>query len=383
EPPFDLISVIVFSKNILCFIERLQKMAVDILSREVGVGTSRKTSRFLYGDHYFCYSINIFEGSSQLGYFDPPLFEIGINRALIYTAKEEVLRNILRHEIGHMIVHIRQKVNGSDNSCRELPHGSEFRAFCRAQGWGDDVVRASGSVETMNDNSAVDVRAERMIGKVRKLLRLAESSNHHEAELATVKANQILLDYNLAVSSGETEDEDRVFYTRRVLTIKRRTAKFKAISQILGTFYVTPVSHRGVGLTHLEVTGYRPNVEIAGYVANFLDKKLEGLWQGTRKAHPHLKGMGAKNSFLRGVSHGYVDKINRLKRALPRPKRNAVMVVENSLEEMAKMVYPHLSTVSTRVVHDRESNALGKAAGKKLTIHKPIGTDSSRPLLSG
>jgi len=372
--------MIVFSKNIVFFINRLRKMADAILAREVGVSVSSRNHHFLLADHYYSFSINIFEGRSSLGYFDPALFEIGINRTLIYTAKDTVLRDILRHEIAHMIVHIQ---NQSTDENGETAHGHGFKSFCRSQGWGINVLRASGSVDSMNNSSTEDNRADNMIRKVKKLLRLAESSNPHEAELATIKANQILLDYNLTISKDEAEAEEKVFYTHRVLTVKRRDAKFKAISQILGTFYVMSVSHRGVGLTHLEATGRRANVKIAAYVARFLNNKLDDLWSETRKEHPHLKGIAAKNSFLRGVGQGYVDKINRVKTELPTAQRDAIMVVESQLEEMVKMAYSHLSTTSSTVKHHGESNSLGKIAGKKLTIHKPVAGNSSEIFLPG
>ncbi len=371
--------MLVYSRNIRFFIQRLHTIADKILVREIGIDTGRKAGRFLLGDYYYSFSIAIFQGSSQLGYFNSSLFELGINHSLMYSAKDDVIANILRHEIAHMMVYIRQEY-GPGNEETESAHGNAFRNFCAEQNWGEDVFRAQATVESMNSRAADDQKAEKMIGKVKKLLRLAESSNSHEAELATVKANTILLQYNLSIASGNLENDDHCCYVKRVLSVKRSNAKFKAICQILTMFYVSPVSHGGGGTTYLEVVGSLANVEIAEYIAGFLDTKLDQLWQETRKAHPKLKGLAAKNSFFRGVAQGYIGKMKQLKDNLPTADHRAIMVVENQLEQMKTLAYSSLRSSSSSYRHDHESNTLGKAAGSQLTINKSVSGSTQTPL---
>jgi hypothetical protein len=356
-------------------------MAHVILADEVGIDTSRKAGRFLYEDYYHTFSIAIFQGKSQLGYFDSSLFELGINHSLMYTAKDAVIGNILRHEIAHMMVYLRQEYE-SDDEENESAHGNAFRNFCAAQNWGEDVFRAKDTVASMNNNATGNQKAERMISKVKKLLRLAESSNPHEAELATVKANTILLRYNLSLIDDNHENDDHCCYVKRILCVKRVNAKFKAISRILTTFYVSPVRHGGDGITYLEVVGTLANVEIAEYIAGFLDTKLDELWQETRKAHPKLKGLAAKNSFLRGVAQGYIAHIKQLKDSLPTAEHHAIMVVEKQLKEMEALAYSSLRSSSSSYRHDPESNTLGKKAGSKLTINKSVSGSKQTPLLT-
>ncbi len=373
--------MLVYSRNIRYFIHRLHTMAAEILTREVGVEIGRKTSKFLFEDYYYSFSIAIFQGKSQLGYFNSSLFELGINHSLMYTAKDDVIANILRHEIAHMMVHIHQKYGPGDEEI-ETAHGNAFRNFCVQQGWGDDVFRAQDTIDSMNSRAPVNQKSERMINKVKKLLRLAESSNPHEAELATVKANTILLQYNLSLVDDSHENDDHCCYVKRVLCVTRINAKFKAISRILTTFYVSPISHGGGGVMHLEVVGSLANVEIAEYIAGFLDTKLDELWQETRKAHPQLKGLAAKNSFLRGVAQGYIAKINHLKDKLPTADHRTIMVVENQLEQMKAMAYSSLRSSSSSYRNDQESNTLGKAAGSQLTINKSVSGSKQTPLLT-
>ncbi len=371
----------VYSQNIRHFIRRLHHMVDQILTFEVGVTPGRKPGSFYYGHGGSCtFSIEIFQSSSKLGFFDSHLYEIGINHTLMYSAKDKVLANILRHEIAHLMIHLWHR---HDPDCEnETAHGRLFRSFCAAHHWGEDVFRASDSVENMNQLAGNDQKADKMISKVKKLLRLAESSNRHEAELATVKANEILLQYNLSLSQENTYSDDHCCYMKRVLCVKRTNAKFKAISRILDTFYVSSVYHGWGGVMYLEVIGSLANVDIAEYVAGFLDKKLDEIWQETRKKNPHIKGLAAKNSFLRGVAQGYVARIEALKENLPADGQHAIMVVENELERMKDLACPSLVSSHSSYKNNEESNALGKAAGSQLTINKSVSGSKQTPLLT-
>jgi hypothetical protein len=181
--------------------------------------------------------------------------------------------------------------------------------------------------------------------------------------------------------TDNADNDDNYCYVKRVLSIKRINTKFKTIGKILTTFYVSPVSHVGKGATYLEVVGSLANVEIAEYIAEFLDTKLDELWKKTQKTNPQLKGLAAKNSFLRGVGQGYVEKINRLKDNLPTADHRAIMVVENQLEEMKDLAYSSLRYTTSSYRNNQESNRLGKAAGKQLTINKAVSGNNQTPLL--
>ena len=139
----------VYSQNIRHFIKRLHHVADQILIFEIGVTPGRKPGAFYYGHGGSCsFSIEIFQSSSKLGFFDPHFFEIGINHSLMYSAKDEVLANILRHEIAHMMVYIRHKYDLGYE--KETAHGRLFKNFCAEHHWGEAVFRANDSVENMN-----------------------------------------------------------------------------------------------------------------------------------------------------------------------------------------------------------------------------------------
>ena len=117
---------------------------------------------------------------------------------------------------------------------------------------------------------------DKIFHKVKKLFQLASSDNSHEAELATIKANNLLRKYHLSPDRILKHDQETVLLS--VLHGKKVTPKHEAIYEILKEFLVAPVFNYQRGSFQLEVVGERTNVLTADYVANFLDHQLETLY---------------------------------------------------------------------------------------------------------
>jgi hypothetical protein len=206
---------------------------------------------------------------------------------------------------------------------------------------------------------------------------LASSDNAFEAELATIKANQLLLEHNLSYIHNTGPDEE-AFVVKRVLESARKNTKHDAIYIILQTFCVSPVLNYGDGFFYLEVTGDETSVLLADYVANFLDSELDLLWKSAQKENPKLKGLAAKNSFYRGVASGYVLKIN-LEKSKTANGLDLVLIEEN-LQKQKNIAYPRLNTSSTPAPkNDSNARALGLQKGKNLSI-KPGLTSSVKQI---
>ncbi|RLA64830.1 MAG: hypothetical protein DRQ88_10330 [Epsilonproteobacteria bacterium] len=347
--------MLVYSKSTLSFVSLLKKYVREILRDEVGVKVFK--NRFQYKGFLYPFHIVVFEKRNTLGTFDHHTYQIGINKNLMYSAKTEVIKNILRHELAHYFAYL-------ETGEGIYPHGKEFRSICKKFGWDEEVYSAVGNLDHMNDKVEGDFPSENVIAKVKKLLSLAKSSNIHEAELATLKANQLILQHNLK-RLGEDDDTT---YLKRVLSGKRNNGKYRAIYEILRSFMVQPVFNYGKGIFYLEVIGERDNVEMAEYVAHFLDFELELLWQKYRENH---RGINAKNSFMKGVCESFVEKIAEEKRE--HYSKAALVKMDKSLKNRVKMAYPRLSGVSsTRVDVSQEAKTLGKKAGADLSIRKGL-----------
>ena len=349
--------IYLYSSTILSFRKKVKQMALYILNMEVKTFTG--PHHFLWGHYTYPLEIVVFEDTHQLGFFDSTRNSIGINKVLMYKVDDEALRNIIRHELAHYLVFI---IYGDVPS-----HGKEFHHICARFGWGQEVFKAYTDLSAYKGQNSHQ-KHKKILEKIKKVLALSSSSNPHESQLATVKANELLLRYNLQY---DTFDADEDTCLKRVLTATRRNAKITCIYDILETFFVQPVLNTGGGTFYLEVLGRRSNVELAEYVAHFLDHELDHLWQKHRQLHPHLKGITMKNSFFRGLSEGYLQKINSTHHQSF--STNELMIVKQGLQKHINAVYGRLSkTRTTYSKTDTYSKNLGKSAGQNLSIRKGI-----------
>ncbi len=351
----------IYSKKLVQFIGILKKHVKEIISKEVGLR--------VFGDRFYdkrqrvSYPIKIviYNNKSMLGYFAADFYELGFHEKLMHIAKEELL-DIIRHEIAHYLTFIEHP--------EALAHGVEFRDTCRRYGWNEAVMRATTCLD-VDEEVANDVENS-ILRKVQKLMALSSSQNQHEAELAMIKSQELLLKHNIESFSCES-DEDRVFLIR-ILKQKKESAKMRAISQILATFFVSCVFSRCSGFVYLELVGTKTNLEIAQYVADFLNKELERLWVES-KAQGMLQGTIAKNSFFLGIAKGYCNKISALKRSYEATITQALITLENKLIEVQKMCYPRLRYTKSSASICKKSSLLGESVGNKLTI-KPAVTST-------
>lgn len=352
-----LISImLIFDSTSLAFIKKAETFMKEILEAS---GIKVKTSRFEFEGYLYPVHIVVFEGK-EWGHFNAPYFQIGLNRKLIYLAKDSVVRDIIKHELAHYFTSIMYK--GSLN-----PHGKEFRDVCERFGFPDDVARATMDLEESNDNKEGDLQSERVIEKVKKLLKLAESSNTHEAELATLKANELLLRHNL----DYLKDQEGPIYLDRILVQSRKDTKLTVIYEILRHFIVKPVISMGKNSCCLEVSGSLTNVKLAGYVANFLNQELEHLWLEAKKEH-NLSGLREKNSFFIGVAQGFDQKMKRSKEALRPEDKKALVLVEKKLTFDTQIIYKRLSQSRSGNRLDERANSFGQEKGQNLTIRQGI-----------
>ena len=172
------------SKTISLFISRVRHDAREIVNNEMHLKMEK--SRILYKGILYPLNIVVFEDLSRLGYFDSRTYELGLSKKLMYQAKDEVLKNIIRHELAHFMCYL---LYGP-----RVLHGEEFHNLCKSFGWGPEVYGAYANIDLENSKiESVDEKTEKLLARLKKLLALASSDNIHERELATLKANQLLL----------------------------------------------------------------------------------------------------------------------------------------------------------------------------------------------
>lgn len=357
--------MLVYSKKIVQFIHEIKSTIKVILAKEIRLKVAG--DRFYDRKQRASYPIIavVFNNKSMLGYFNPHFYELGFHERLMHTSKEQ-LHNIIRHELAHYIAFI-QHGEGIQ------PHGPEFKAFCNQMGWNEEVYRASTCLES--ENPLPSTEQSTIFRKVQKLMALATSSNSNEAEQAMIKSQQLLLKHNVESKYFEGEEEEKLFL-KRILKQKKENAKMRAIGIILETFFVSTVYRRAEDGIYLEILGSSVNVEIAEYVADFLQNELETLWEQA-KARANLKGTIAKNSFFLGLAKGYCNKIHALKREYHDAMTSALMVIEKKLTDAKALVYQRLSSSRSSAHSCKASSALGEQMGKQLSINPGIHKSNS------
>ena len=345
----------IYDSTTLAFIQKSEAFLKEILEK---AGISVRTSRFEFNRYLYPIHVVIFEGS-EWGHFNAPYLQIGLNRKLIYLAKDSVIRDVLKHELAHYLTHLIYP--------GVKPHGQEFRSVCERFGFPEDVARATMNLDESNLSKEGDIVSERVLEKVKKLFMLAQSSNSHEAELATLKANELLLRHNL----DYLQDKEEPIYMDRLLLRKRKDTKLTAIYAILKHFIVRPVISQGKDACCLEVSGSLTNVKLAGYVAHFLDQELDHMWEEARKEHG-LSGLQAKNSFFNGVADGFNHKMTTSKHQFSETDKKALITVEKKLEIDTQMIYKRLGSSRSAHQTDQNANSLGHKKGLSLTIRNAV-----------
>ncbi len=358
--------MIIYSKNIVRFITEIKSTIKTILKHDF----TRKvtTDRFYDEQQKISYPINavIYNNKSMLGYFCPDFYELGFHEQLMHASKEK-LGYVIKHELAHYLLWIKfgQTVQ---------PHGTVFRDFCKRMGWPQEVYSATLSLQS--DETQAQLEESAIVRKVKKLMALATSHNHHEAELAMIKSQQLLLTHNIESTYIDNEDGQQVCL-KRILKQKREDAKMRTIARILQTFFVSCVFSRSKEHTYLEILGSKENVAVAEYVAAFLQLELDTLWHQAQK-YSHLRGQIAKQSFLLAIARGYCDKIDALKRGYDSDATTALMVIENKLIEAKAMAYKRLTTTKSSGRYCKASSNLGEQIGKTLTINPALNSSKNQ-----
>jgi hypothetical protein len=345
----------IYDSTSIAFIQKAEKILKEILIQS---GIQVKKSRFEINRYLYPIDVVVFDGL-EWGHFNSSYFQIALNRKLIYMAKDSVVRDVLKHELAHYLTHIFYK--------NVSPHGKEFHEVCEKFGFPKEISKATMDIQESNLSKVGDLQSEKILEKVKKLLSLAQSSNSHEAELATLRANEILLRHNLEF----LQDPNEPIYMERLLLRKRKDSKIAAIYSIIKHFIVRPVISQGKDSCCLEVSGQLTNVKLASYVVNFLDRELDYLWERKKIDH-NLKGIMAKNSFFSGMALGFDEKMKFSKSNYSAEDQKAIVAVEKKLDFDTNLIYRRLSHSRSEQSTDRNALEIGKKEGHKLSIRTAV-----------
>ncbi|MCT4641481.1 MAG: SprT-like domain-containing protein [Bacteriovoracaceae bacterium] len=353
----------IYNKTIFLFLEKIKKLTLKIIKEDTDLTALR--SRVLFEGTYYPLDFAVFTNKNTLAYYDSENYRFGFNECLVLHPNDNDLKNIIRHELAHFICFIKY-----GNSIQD--HGSEFKQICAKYNF--PIESSKSTYELSSKSTSNDEK--KLLEKIQKLLKLAESSNANEASLATKKANELLIKYNLEQTHF---NDDKNIYVTTLGKAKRKDTKLTTIYEILNCFYVNPILRYSKTGVQIEVCASLINIELAGYIYEFLNNHLDFLWNEHKKTG--AKGLKAKNSFFKGIAKGYLDKNKEVKSNLSKDKE--LILLNLVPKESYQRIYGRLSKTYSSSSIDKESFKKGHSKGKNLTINQAIKNKVKKIFLLG
>ncbi len=347
--------------------EELERLALHALADEY-----EQQNYCLFGDQLKAPTFQLGESTQQLGLWqsDPPT--ITLSRSFVFGQPWGAVAEVLKHEMAHQFV---SEVLGVVEA---RAHGPLFSRICIERGIDPS---ATG---TVTQQSAADAS---ILGKVTRLLSLAQSGERHEAEAAAAAARRLMLKHNIEHASGAErraycfahlgKPTGRVYESQRSLAAILRTYFF--VETLWVGVYRAREGTRG---SVLEVCGTRANVEMAEYVFSFLNRSAEHLWQKHRADNGITSNRDRRN-FVAGVMAGFCEKLAAERTS--EQQRGLIWVGDPQLGSYFKRRYPRVRTVRYGTSSDSGAHAAGRQAGGKLVLHKGMSSGpagKTRGLLS-
>lgn len=371
------------SADILNFQIRCEKLCLKILKSEANLTVTQKF--FLYGGRYHRINVACFQDERAenkyhvLGEFLAQQSLVNINFEFTRFLSENVLLNLLRHELAHFLTYL------DFPHTLMNPHGAEFRNTCKRYGWHEEVFNAElplpEYLASLQHEAQQQVQNKKIQDKIAKLLALSKSCERHEAELALFKARELMQNFAPLLPQHQTQSQTSFsepihYYVYDLLQQKRMTPIMSALYDILPQFSIRLVWHyRKDGLV-LEALGTYAQLVSLIPLTDFIIEQLEKWWQEDKIA---FKKKGIKlsaKSFFKGVGQGFVQKCKIQQNQENAESRNLELLQKHQLDLYQDMAYPHLQRSRAHHGLDHRSLFLGNLRGKQLELDKKIGKHS-------
>jgi hypothetical protein len=313
--------------------------------------------------------IALTEASSRWGRWVPATRTIELSRKLVLERSWPEVLGVLLHEMAHQFV---DEVLGAGH---EAAHGEIFHKVCAERGIDG---RAAGAPVAPVAQEQPGAEIDRVLERIRKLLALAGSPNQHEAETAMRKAHELMLRHNIEATRAAHADAYDVAHLGD--PHKRGNRVEDAVMSLLLEYFFVKVIRIPVYLPTLgkrgavfEISGTRPNLEMARHVYEFLLGTAERLWQENREDARVQSGRD-RLSYQAGVIRGFHDKLRSERVELQ--GTGLVWVGDGQLDDFYHARHPRI-TSRRRTVRVSGAHDAGREAGRSIVLHRPIEHGSS------
>ena len=317
--------------------------------------------------------LELSDAGSRLGQWQRDTRTIELGRTFASTAGWGEVLEVLKHEMAHQYT---AEILGDPDP---TPHGPAFQALCDKLGIdGRAAGRPTSSADapsTVRPSEGEEDAAPRVLQRIAKLLALAGSANQHEAELAMNEAQRLMLAYNI-----ERAASHHYRFVHLGVPTGRVSEAERTLANVLGEHFFVEViwvpvwrAQEGRRGSVLEVCGAPANLEMAGYVYDFLLRTANRLWDEHRRAQ-RIRSQRDRRTFVAGVIAGFKEKLDRQRTA--HQSRGLVWIGDADLTKYFRRRHPRIRWTSYQSSTASTAHAEGRAAGRELTLHRPLASSA-------
>jgi hypothetical protein len=301
-------------------------------------------------------AIELITAATILGQWQPKNRTIALSAVMCAQKPWPFIVDVLKHEMAH------QYVDEVLKPANETAHGPAFIRTCKQLGI---PPRAS------HKESGEPPPPNPITRRIKRLLKLGESANPHEAQAAVQKAKQLLHRHQLE----HLDITERPNYMVRYLGEPRTRvpAAEKVLAGILARdFFVTaiwvpgsaPSSERATKV--LEISGLSHHVELAEHVHGFLLRTIESLWREAKQTMGY-RGRSEKRRFSLGILQGFSEKETAMPRSTELVKRHDTL-----LRGFVRTRHPLLRRGRSTTVRCDPVYHQGHRQGTRIQLKNPI-----------
>lgn len=252
---------------------------------------------------------------------------------------------------------------------------------------------------TLMLNTANNLVSESLVEKIKKLLRLASSTNEHEASLALEKCRALATEYDIDISGidawTDKIKENEVIEKNHIdLDQRRKSISSRFVCWLIQKHFGCRIIYHGSRNSKWRIyfIGKKRDIETGIYVYGYLNTLFMELWHKYRKdknARTQVRG-----SYIYGLYSGLDGKLTEAQKQAEKQKfeeiktekgetegarikgNYSLMVVTNreKLDKALKDYFPDVKSGASWQSNLRDGNVLqdGISMGRTININKGI-----------
>lgn len=245
--------------------------------------------------------------ANKLGHWSHEKREICLSRGFVLSHAWSDVREVLLHEMAH------QLTSEALNVHNETSHGASFHKACKIL---KANPKATGAYVPLSKqiSQAAEEKDDKIRLRIQKLMALAASSNRNEAEAAMIKAHELMKKYETEhILENRPRDYFSAFAGKPAL---RHFREDYALAHLLMDYYFVKglwvpayVLEKGKTGRVLELSGTAQNLQMAGYVFDFICQFIESEWKIYN--FDCMLNRQRKTDFASGILSGFRTKIEQ------------------------------------------------------------------------